>query len=80
MPPAAIIATSMPIPDGVTEAGYIGTITGSALDVVKYETNDIYVPTNVEIVLEGTLSIIETVPEGPFGEMYGYVFPGDTYL
>lgn len=25
------------------------------------------------------LSITETAPEGPFGEMYGYVFPGDTH-
>jgi UbiD family decarboxylase len=73
------MAASMPIPDGVTEAGYIGAMTGSALDVVKCETNDLLVPANAEIVLEGTLSITETAPEGPFGEMHGYVFPGDTY-
>jgi UbiD family decarboxylase len=79
VPPAAIMAASMPIPDGVTEAGYIGAMTGSALDVVKCETNDLLVPANAEIVLEGTLSITETAPEGPFGEMHGYVFPGDTY-
>lgn len=80
VPPAAIMAASMPIPDGVTEAGYIGAMTGTALDVVKCETNEMYVPANSEIVLEGTLSISETVPEGPFGEMHGYVFPGDTHL
>lgn len=79
VPPAAIMAASMPIPDGVTEAGYIGAMTGSALDVVKCETNDLYVPANAEFVLEGTLSISETAPEGPFGEMHGYVFPGDTH-
>ncbi|KAB8299096.1 hypothetical protein EYC80_001214 [Monilinia laxa] len=79
VPPAAIMASSMPIPDGVTEAGYIGAMTGNALDVVKCETNDLYVPANAEIVFEGTLSITETVPEGPFGEMHGYVFPGDTH-
>ncbi|RDW74947.1 ferulic acid decarboxylase 1 [Coleophoma cylindrospora] len=79
VPPAAIMASSMPIPDGVTEAGYIGAMTGNALDVVKCETNDLYVPANSEIVLEGTLSITETAPEGPFGEMHGYVFPGDVH-
>ncbi|ATZ58043.1 hypothetical protein BCIN_15g05150 [Botrytis cinerea B05.10] len=79
VPPAAIMAASMPIPDGVTESGYIGAMTGSALDVVKCETNDLYVPANAEIVFEGTLSITETAPEGPFGEMHGYVFPGDTH-
>jgi hypothetical protein len=37
-------------------------MTGNALDVVKCETNDLYVPANAEIVLEGTLSITETGP------------------
>ena len=79
VPPAAIMASSMPIPDGVTEAGYIGAMTGSALDLVKCDTNNLYVPATSEIVFEGTLSITETGPEGPFGEMHGYVFPGDTH-
>ncbi|PWY88180.1 UbiD family decarboxylase [Aspergillus heteromorphus CBS 117.55] len=77
-PPAAIMAASMPIPDGVTEAGYIGAFTGNAIDVVKCISNDLYVPANAEIILEGTMSITETGPEGPFGEMHGYVYPGDT--
>ncbi|GLB07112.1 ferulic acid decarboxylase 1 [Aspergillus tubingensis] len=79
VPPAAIMASSMPLPDGCTEAGYIGAMTGHAIDVVKCETNDLYVPANAEIVLEGTMSIAETGPEGPFGEMHGYVFPGDSH-
>ena len=79
VPPAAIMAASMPIPEGVTESGYIGAMTGCALDVVKCETNNMLVPANTEIVLEGTLSISETAPEGPFGEMHGYVFPADTH-
>ncbi|KKY25017.1 putative 3-octaprenyl-4-hydroxybenzoate carboxy [Phaeomoniella chlamydospora] len=79
VPPAAIMASSMPLPDGLTEADYIGAMTGTALDVVKCETNDLYVPANSEIVFEGTLSITETAPEGPFGEMHGYVFPGDSH-
>lgn len=79
VPPAAIMASSMPLPDGVTEAEYIGAMTGTALDVVKCETNDLLVPANSEIVFEGTLSVSETAPEGPFGEMHGYVFPGDAH-
>ncbi len=62
---------------GVSEAGYVGALTGTALDLVKCETNDLLVPANSEIVMEGTLSITETAPEGPYGEMHGYVFPGD---
>lgn len=79
VPPAAIMASSMPIPDGVTEAGYVGAMTGAPLEVVKCDTNNLYVPATSEIVLEGTLSITETGPEGPFGEMHGYVFPGDVH-
>ncbi|KAI5479123.1 cytoplasmic protein [Pseudohyphozyma bogoriensis] len=79
VPPAAIMAASMPIPDGVSEAGYIGAFTGRSLEVVKCETSDLMVPASSEIVLEGTLSITETGAEGPFGEMHGYVFPGDTH-
>ena len=79
VPPAAIMASSMPIPDGVSESAYVGAMCGEALEVVKCETNGLYVPSSSEIVLEGTLSITETGPEGPFGEMHGYVFKGDTH-
>ncbi|XPS69541.1 Phenacrylate decarboxylase [Ascochyta lentis] len=79
VPPAAIVAASTPLPDGVTEAEYIGAMTGTALDVVKCETNDLLVPANSEIVFEGSLSVTETAPEGPFGEMHGYVFPGESH-
>lgn len=105
VPPAAIMAASMPIralssfasrltlrshtywslffahhvADGMSEAGYIGAFTGSALEVIICETNDLFVPASSEIVFEGFLSITETAPEGPFGEMHGYVFPGDTH-
>ncbi|KAJ5475734.1 hypothetical protein N7475_001463 [Penicillium sp. IBT 31633x] len=80
VPPAAIMAASMPIPDGVSEAEYVGAMTGSALELVKCDTNNLYVPATSEIVFEGTLSITDRAPEGPFGEMHGYVFPGDIHL
>ncbi|KID82238.1 3-octaprenyl-4-hydroxybenzoate carboxy-lyase [Metarhizium guizhouense ARSEF 977] len=79
VPPAAIMASSMPIPDGVTEAGYVGAMTGSALQLVKCDTNNLLVPATSEIVFEGTLSISEQGVEGPFGEMHGYVFPHDAH-
>ncbi|KAK1641484.1 hypothetical protein BDP81DRAFT_446369 [Colletotrichum phormii] len=57
VPPAAIMASSMPLPGGLSEAEYIGSL----------------------IVFEGVCSATETAPEGPFGEMHGYVFPGDAH-
>ncbi|KAJ4288417.1 Ferulic acid decarboxylase 1 [Kalmusia sp. IMI 367209] len=73
------MASSMPIPDGVSEASYVGAMTGEPSHVVKCETNNLYLPANTEIIFEGTLSVTETAPEGPFGEMHGYVFKGDTH-
>lgn len=67
------MTSSMTIPDGATEAVYVGAMTGCALELVKCDTNNLYVPANSEIVLEGTLSITEKGPEGPFGEIHGYV-------
>lgn len=73
-PPIAVMAASMPLPAGVSEAEYVGSLCGSPLELVKCETNDIYVPANSEIVLEGTISVRDRGPEGPFGEMHGYSF------
>ena len=73
-PPIAIMAASMPLPQGVSEAEYVGSLCGSPLELVKCETNDLYVPANSEMVLEGTISISDRAKEGPFGEMHGYSF------
>ncbi|KAF2813643.1 UbiD-domain-containing protein [Mytilinidion resinicola] len=73
-PPIAVMAASMPLPAGVTEAEYVGSLCGSPLELVKCETNDIYVPANSEIVLEGTISVTDRGKEGLFGEMHGYSF------
>ena len=73
VPPAAIMASSMPIPDGVSEAEYVGAMVGKPIELVKCDTNGLYVPATSEIVFEGTLSITETGEEGPFGEMHGFV-------
>jgi UbiD family decarboxylase len=68
------MAASMPLPAGITEAAYVGSMCGSPLELVKCETNDIHVPANSEIILEGTISVKDRGPEGPFGEMHGYSF------
>ncbi|WNE99690.1 UbiD family decarboxylase [Streptomyces luomodiensis] len=73
-PPAALAAAGMPLPAEVDESGYVGALTGSPVEVVRTETNDLYVPANAEIVLEGYISPDETAPEGPMGEYHGYQF------
>ncbi len=56
------------------ELTVVSAIRGRPLDVVKSETNDHLVPANAEIVIEGEVVLDEPLqPEGPFGEMYGYM-------
>ncbi|GCF01659.1 hypothetical protein ZYGM_000516 [Zygosaccharomyces mellis] len=76
VPPASILISSMPIPEGVSETDYVGSIVGEPIQVVQTETNELEVPAESEIVLEGTLDLDRLELEGPFGEMHGYVFPG----
>lgn len=78
VPPAAIAVSGMPLPKGVNETDFIGTMLGAPLKVTKCETNDLLIPANAEIVLEGVVSMTETAPEGPMAEYPGLVVPGKT--
>ncbi len=66
----------MPLPAHVDEADYAGAYFGEPVEVVRGETVDLEVPATAEIVVEGTLSVDETAPEGPMGEYAGYLWPG----
>lgn len=77
VPPVATIAAAMPIPEGISEGEYVGAVVGKPLDVVKCELSALLVPANSEIILEGSMSLVETADEGPFGDYLGYVFDSD---
>ncbi|EUC42265.1 hypothetical protein COCMIDRAFT_29078 [Bipolaris oryzae ATCC 44560] len=74
VPPAATMAAACPLPEGVSEAEYVGAMLGRPLDLVKCQTNDLLVPANSEIVLEGTLSTTKMGDEGPFGDYLAHQF------
>ncbi|MEC9375029.1 MAG: UbiD family decarboxylase [Pseudomonadota bacterium] len=60
------------------ELAIAGGLRGKAIDVVKCETNDMLVPAHAEMIIEGEVLFDEPLePEGPFGEMYGYLGPKD---
>src|SRR6185437_10194892 len=67
-----------PVAKGVCEYDVMGAIRGEPVDLVKCETNDLYVPASAEIVLEGMLGLEEDSyqMEGPYAEFTGY-FAGD---
>ena len=56
------------------ELEVVSAIRGKPLQVVKSETNEHLVPASAEIVIEGEVPLDQGMkPEGPFGEMYGYM-------
>ena len=81
--PAAIVLGSDPIvfalssskvsSMGEDELEIVGGFLGKPLEVVQCETNGILVPAHVEMVIEGVIPLNSMEPEGPFGEMYGYM-------
>lgn len=56
------------------ELEVVSAIRGRALRVVRSETNGHLVPASSEMVIEGEVPLDQgMLPEGPFGEMYGYM-------
>jgi 2,5-furandicarboxylate decarboxylase 1 len=58
-------------PFGVDEVTIAGALLDEPVRVVRCETSDLLVPADAEIVLEGTVDLADTNPEGPFGEVTG---------
>jgi len=56
------------------ELEVVSAIRGKPLRVVRSETNDHLIPATSEMVIEGEVPLDQPMlPEGPFGEMYGYM-------
>jgi 4-hydroxy-3-polyprenylbenzoate decarboxylase len=75
MDPYLSLATGSPVPadeEGQTEYEAAGAWRGAATELVKCETNDLLVPANAEIVLEGEAIPNERTEEGPHGESTGF--------
>lgn len=60
----------------VDELAVAGGFRGKALEVVRSETSDLLVPAHAEMIIEGEVPLqVPGLPEGPFGEMFGYLGP-----
>ncbi len=73
VPPVALSQASAKSPDYTNEYDYASRILGEGIRMVKCETNDLLVPADSEIVLEGYVSKDQVESEGPFGEYQGYM-------
>jgi 2,5-furandicarboxylate decarboxylase 1 len=72
---AATMGSQMP--EHADELAVAGGLCGRPLPVVKGVSQDLLIPAETEIVLEGRMLADETVTEGPFGEFVGYLSPAD---
>jgi len=69
--------SSSPVATGVDEYEIMGALRQRPVELVKCETNDLYVPASAEIVLEGEVITDRSqfIPCGPFGEFTGHYGP-----
>jgi 4-hydroxy-3-polyprenylbenzoate decarboxylase len=70
--PATALAGMLPIPPDLDEMMFAGFLRREPVEMVACETNDLEVPANAEIVLEGYVNLNETRTEGPFGDHTGF--------
>lgn len=70
--PATILGAVTPVPDTLSEYAFAGLLRGSKTEVTTSVSNDLQVPANAEIVLEGYIMPGEVAPEGPYGDHTGY--------
>ena len=70
--PATIIAAVTPVPETLSEYQFAGLLRGQKLDLVKCKTQDLLVPAQAEIVIEGQVMLDEYGDEGPYGDHTGY--------
>ena len=70
--PLYIWCGQAPLPNGIFELLMYGFIRGENPRLVKSLTNDIYIPEDVDIVIEGYVDPNIFEIEGPFGDHTGY--------
>lgn len=73
--PALALASVAPVERGLDEIAVAGAIRGEPIEVVRCRTNDLLVPANAEIVIEGEILPNTRESEGPFGDYTGFVDP-----
>jgi 4-hydroxy-3-polyprenylbenzoate decarboxylase len=78
--PASMYSASAPLPPMVDEFLFAGFLRSAPVRLVKAVTNDLEVPWDAEIVLEGYIDPREPlVTEGPFGDHTGFYSEADLY-
>jgi 4-hydroxy-3-polyprenylbenzoate decarboxylase len=70
--PLLVMAAATPIPVQLSEWLFAGLYGGEGVRLAKCASVDLEVPSHSEMVLEGTISHGEQLPDGPFGDHMGF--------
>ena len=74
--PLLTYLATAPLPEEISEWMFAGLLRGSRVSIAPCVTNELYVPTSADIVLEGYIDPDEPFrEEGPFGDHTGFYSP-----
>ena len=71
-PPELIFSAIAPLPDNLEEYMFAGLLGNRRLKLTRAKTQNLLVPAEADIVIEGYTIPGETQTEGPFGDHFGY--------
>jgi len=71
-PPELIFSAISPLPDNLSEYQFAGILGRKSLPITKALTQELMIPANADIVIEGYCIPSETRQEGPFGDHFGF--------
>jgi 4-hydroxy-3-polyprenylbenzoate decarboxylase len=69
--PAMTVAAVMPLPEGMPEISFAGLLAGHRIEMVQ-RAGGLPVPAEADFCITGTIDPTRTLPEGPFGDHFGY--------
>ena len=77
--PLYIWCAQAPLPKDVFELLLYGFIRRKNARLVKSITNDIYIPNDADVVIEGFVDTTQALIEGPFGDHTGFYTPAEPF-
>ncbi len=70
--PLLVMAAATPIPSQLSEWLFAGLYAGKGVRLANCKTVNLQVPSFSEIILEGTITPGDVLPDGPFGDHMGF--------
>jgi 4-hydroxy-3-polyprenylbenzoate decarboxylase len=69
--PSMTVAAVMPLPEGMPEISFAGLLAGHRIEMVA-RPDSLPIPAEADFCITGVIDPDKTLPEGPFGDHFGY--------